>query len=69
MENTEIRFIEGEFQRVVVNKGDVIVIHVPKPIPQQVAELIMQQARQVFGTDKVIILDSGAKLGVAQKGG
>lgn len=60
----DVRFIESEFQRVCVGKGDVIILSYPGSLSRDAIGNIQKIAEQTFPGHKIIILEEGLKIGV-----
>ena len=60
----EIKLVEGQFQKIVVNEGDVIVVTVPEKLNLEDITAIGKSLKEVFLKGKAIILDGGKKLDV-----
>ena len=62
-EMAEVRFVEGEFQRVVVGKDEVIVVMIPNQLTDSMITRLRSQLQRVFPHQECIVLEEGAKIG------
>lgn len=60
----QITFIEGEFQRLQVDKDDVIVLSYPGALSEAALACLQESFKKQFPGRKCLILENGMKLGV-----
>jgi hypothetical protein len=58
-----IKFIEGEFQRVTINKNDIIIISYPGILSKQSTDNLKEQAQRIFPDNNILVLDNNMKIG------
>ena len=59
-----------EVQRLTLRPGDSLIVRVPERISQQIADMLKWRLRETLGLDpttKILILDSGMSLEVAER--
>ena len=59
---TKVKFVEGQFHRIVVGKDEVIAIISPRPLTASMRESIMDSASKAFPKHKVVVLEDGLRI-------
>lgn len=64
VDEPSVRLIEGNFSRIRVRAQDVVVVRSKFRLSQEQKKNITDVLRQIFPTNKVVILDEGLEIGV-----
>lgn len=61
-----VRFLEGDLQRLTVQRGDTFVLMVDEVLSRDEQESILSQWEGVFPGTKLVLLPRGYRLGVVE---
>ena len=67
-DNIEVKLVEGEFKRLVVDDNDIIVVTVKDLGGRLIREQLHRRVSELFPKSKVVILDANIDLSIFKEG-